>query len=231
MLNKRIFYPLAITAALSLSIMSCGGNSSKTTEEMPAETDTLAPNTVVTVVSDSINGHALADLGLSIRWATDNVGGDSTYYGWGETETKEEYTKSNSAWGYKSLKAFGVVEDNNLVAKYDVATQQWGAPWRMPTKKEIHELVNKCRWDVVTLNDSIKGFRVTGPNGNSIFLAANGYMSNKKIKDHNIAGRYWSATNGPATSSLCITFNVEDTIVADIDEQRIFGQSVRAVAR
>ena len=230
MLKKRVFYSFVAIAALSLNLQSCGGNSAKSSRETDEEINNDTLGTGVTVVSDTINGHAVADLGLSVRWATENVGGDSTYYGWGEIETKPEITKYNSAWGFKSLKANSVVDNGNLVARYDAASQNWGLPWRMPTKKELKELINNCKWEYVT-QDSVNGYKVTGPNGNSIFLAAAGYKSGSAIKDANVVGRYWSASHGAGTSSQCLDFNVQYMTITTNDELRIFGQSIRAVTK
>lgn len=227
MLKRSTFYSLVATAALSMNLLSCGGHSSNSSEDTENGTTNGVPRAIV---SDTINGHGVADIGLSVRWATENVGGDSTYYGWGEIQTKREFTKFNSAWGYKSLKSNGVVEGSELVAKYDAATQNWGQPWRMPTKQEIRELINNCKWEVDTV-DSICGYRVTGPNGNSIFLAADGYRTGANVKDANVVGRYWSATHGSGTSSQSLEFNLQNTTVTETDELRIFGQSIRAVTK
>lgn len=49
-----------------------------------------------------------------------------------------------------------------------------GDLWRMPTLKEMEELINKCMWTWTTLN-GVNGYKVVGLNGNSIFLPAAGY--------------------------------------------------------
>lgn len=51
----------------------------------------------------------------------------------------------------------------------DVAHVKWGNNWHMPTATEQLELINKCTWEKFILND-VYGHKVTGPNGNSIFL-------------------------------------------------------------
>lgn len=56
----------------------------------------------------------------------------------------------------------------------DVAATRWGGKWRMPTAREVEELCSKkCLWTWTTIN-SVAGYKVTGPNGNSIFLPAAG---------------------------------------------------------
>ena len=75
----------------------------ETLENMDSSTDTSEkPNTEVH------SGHEYVDLGLSVKWATMNVGATSPegygdYYAWGETETKSSYTLNNYKW-YESSK-------------------------------------------------------------------------------------------------------------------------------
>ena len=57
----------------------------------------------------------------------------------------------------------------------DAATVNWGKPWRTPTLSETQELINYCSW-VLTTQNGVSGYKVTGANGNSIFLPAGGVM-------------------------------------------------------
>ena len=91
-----------------------------------------------------LNGHEWVDLGLSVRWATCNVGASvpleyGDYYAWGEIETKMEYTEENSVTSGVEL------DDISGNPQYDVATANWGEGWRMPTEQELDELTDKCR--------------------------------------------------------------------------------------
>ena len=136
-----------------------------------------------------INGHEYVDLGLSVKWATCNVGANApheygNYYAWGETKTKSEYTIENS-------KTYGEnMSDISGNSRYDAARANWGGSWRLPTKREMEELVNKCTW-TWTKQSGIRGYKVIGPNGNSIFLPAAGddfgYSGSK-------VGCYWCST-------------------------------------
>ena len=113
-------------------------------------------------VSGTINGHYYVDLGLSVKWADRNIGAlsSSAYgdnYAWGETETKDEYTESNSV-------TYGVeMDDIAGNAEYDAATANWGSKWRMPTRDEFEELLEKCSWVWMSRN-GFNGYLVTGPN-------------------------------------------------------------------
>ena len=129
-------------------------------------------------------GHGYVDLGLSVKWATCNVGATSPedygdYFAWGETETKSEYTEENSATyglSISQLESQGYIDGaGNLNPQYDAAAANWGGDWRMPTVAEMWELINNCTWTWTTQN-GVSGYNVEGPNGNSIFLPAAGYI-------------------------------------------------------
>ena len=142
----------------------------------------------------TINGHDWVDLGLpsGLKWATCNVGtttpeGYGNYYAWGETTTKTSYDESNSV-------TYGVsMNDISGNANYDAARSNWSSTWRMPTKAEMEELVDNCTWTWIT-QSGVKGYKVTGANGNSIFLpAAGGYVGSSRYYVGEY-GYYWSST-------------------------------------
>ena len=142
------------------------------------------------------------DLGLSVPWATTNVGSsDPTGYGdffaWGETEPKGEFLESNYKWGtfdrnqgatltkYNLNPACGPVDGKwTLEPEDDAATANWGDGWRTPTAAELAELQRECTWTWQDNYDNtgVPGFLVTGPNGNSIFIAASGINEPRRIR-------------------------------------------------
>lgn len=137
------------------------------------------PKVVVNTDRGTLNGHEWVDLGLSVRWATCNVGASSpsdygNYYAWGETTTKSSYTEDNSRT-YEKI--WGDISGN---PSYDAATANWGNGWRMPTKAEFEELINRCTWQWTTQGGQ-RGCKVTGPNGNSIFLPAAGWRDDTSL--------------------------------------------------
>ena len=153
---------------------------------------------------DHFNGHEYVDLGLpsGLKWATCNVGASSPedygdYFAWGETETKTEYTQDNSlTYGLtkSELQLQGYIDGSgNLTPSHDAATANWGGSWRMPTKEEQQELIDNCTWTWTTQN-GVKGCKVTGPNGNSIFLPAAGLRRGSSLYDDGNNGYYWSST-------------------------------------
>lgn len=128
------------------------------------------------------------DLGLSVKWATCNVGANSSeeyggYYAWGEIEEKNDYSIETYKWAngsyfytkYCTDSSRGIVDGKTTLGlEDDVAHTKWGGEWRIPTYQEMYELFEKCTWTWTSLN-GVNGCIVTGPSGNSIFLPAAGY--------------------------------------------------------
>ena len=167
--------------------------------------------------------HEWVDLGLSVKWATCNVGANAPeefgdYFAWGETQPKEVYdwstykwTKLNSEGDIDSLirynfnKAYGVVDSiSTLFPEDDAAIVNLGKDWRMPTKAEIQELIDKCNWKWTTQN-GVNGYKVTGPSGNHIFLP---HTERVHINNEGYYSCYW--TSQPISpGSVALRFNNE----------------------
>lgn len=177
-----------------------------------------------------INGHEYVDLGLpsGLKWATCNVGANKpedygNYYAWGETGTKSSYGESNSKTYGKQM------NDIKGNSQYDAARSNWGGSWRLPTEKELEELANKCTWKWTTQN-GVKGYKVTGPNGNSIFLPAEGYRYGSSLFNAGEYGYYWSSTpyESYSGSAYALYFNSSEHNVNY--RHRYYGRSVRPVS-
>ena len=155
---------------------------------------------------DKYNGHEYVDLGLpsGLLWATCNVGANSPeaygdYFAWGETTTKSDYSSSNCptyGLSISQLQSQGYIDgEGNLTPQYDAAAANWGGAWRMPTKSEMQELIGYCTTTTWTTQNGKNGYKVTGPNGNSIFLPAAGYRSGSSLFSAGSDGYYWSSTS------------------------------------
>ena len=158
------------------------------------------------------------DLGLpsGVKWATFNVGATQPeeygdYFAWGETEPKELYDEST----------YSEKEE-------DAATANWGSEWRMPTQAEQDELRTECSWTWMTKND-VNGYKVVGPNGNSIFLPAAGYCSGSSLYNVGHKGFYWASSlyTGNTSYAYYLSFTYND--VSRYSNDRCYGQSVRPV--
>ena len=163
-MNKKFFLSLLnlmVVAAMGLCVMSCSdddddnGNSENGSGGESNEEEVVVGQAV--------------DLGLSVKFADRNIGAKSvedlgTLYAWAETETKTEFSTEN----YFD-KDFSIVTSNICGTEYDVAKTKWGNQWRMMTWDEVLEMKEKCTVETITQKGVI-GMRITGPNGNSIFI-------------------------------------------------------------
>ena len=178
----------------------------------------------------TINGHEYVDLGLSVKWATCNVGaskpeGYGNHYAWGEISTKSNYSSGNSVTYGKNFSDIGGYPT------YDVACNEWGSSWRLPTKAEFDELCNEnnCTW-TWTKQNGVEGYKVTSKkNGNSIFLPAAGWRSGTSLNYQGTDGYYWSSTPRESLSSeACYLYFDSDSHFTNWSD-RNDGQSVRPV--
>lgn len=127
--------------------------------------------------------HEYVDLGLSVKWATCNVGATKPeeygdYFAWGETTPKstydwETYKYCNGSFDsltkYNNSSIFGTEDyKKTLELADDAARANWGGSWRMPTKAEQDELREKCTWTWTTQN-GVKGCKVTSKTTVSLF--------------------------------------------------------------
>ena len=184
---------------------------------------------------DEITPGKEVDLGLSVNWAGWNVGASSPeqyggYYAWGETEEKSAYYEETYKYYDSKTGRYINIGSNISGTQYDVARQKWGGSWRMPTNAEIDELL-KCTWTWCQYK-GVWGQKVTGPNGNSIFLPAAGYRYG--------TSRDYDGSNGAYLSASLYEYNYgRDAWYLDIYNGcyggvryysfRYFGRSVRPV--
>lgn len=191
------------------------------------------------------NGYEYVDLGLSVKWATCNVGATKSedygdYFAWGETQPKSTYNWNTYKWcngSYNTLTKYCTNSDygtydgkSTLELADDAARANWGGSWRMPTKEEQDELRDNCKWERTTQN-GVKGYKVTskkkGYTKNSIFLPATGYRNGSSLSSVG-GGYYWSSslnTDFP-DNAYCLDFNSSSV---DWDYRRYLGRSVRPV--
>ena len=138
--------------------------------------------------SGTVDGYGYVDLGLSVKWATCNVGASNPedfggYYAWGDITESVSYSRATY---YVSTS----INTDIKGTKYDVAYMRWGQNWRMPTRAEFDELFSKCTCKEETLN-GVSGYRLTGSNGASIFIPKAGYKEDGKTYSNL---RLWTST-------------------------------------
>lgn len=229
---RKPFYSFLITVVTVATIISCSSNGKSTQSEKK-------PKDAVAV-----------DLGLpsGTKWANMNVGATTpydpgSYFQWGETtncndttedvDLFENYTPGNSpAFTDSALMRadefgfyYGDIAGN---AKYDAATANWGEEWSMPTLDQIRELLISCNWTPETI-EGITVYKVTGPNGNSIFLPGANCrgMYAKKYDSHSAI--YWSSTSSPYVDGAFFFTCQPDGLHYNFHLLRMTGCNVRPV--
>ncbi len=176
-----------------------------------------------------VDGHECVDLGLSVKWATCNIGAATPfdfgdYFAWAEINPVPDYrARFCKSWG----KLLPFIGGN---AALDTATAHWGENWRMPSGAEIDEIVDKCQWQWTNEN-GVNGCRVTGPNGNSVFFPAAGYMIGTELKYAGLYGHCWSSTPNEFCKNSAYILYWGDGNVYRLWNFRYFGRTVRAVTR
>lgn len=172
-MNKFKILSIGACVALCLAFVSCG---------------------------DGICDEQEVDLGLpsGTIWAGWNVGATSPeeyggYYAWGETEEKRDYSAESYKFSYIESNMYKYENIGTDIAgtQYDVARQKWGGSWRMPTKEELIELHKECEWKSFVYK-GVKGYKVTGPNGESMFIPIAGYKKDNLWEKE--VGKYWGST-------------------------------------
>ncbi len=146
------------------------------------------------------------DLGLSIKWASFNLGASAPeekgdLFAWGEVVPKTEFSLNNYVFysgysgghalfsKYVTKSGYGTYDGRaTLMSKDDAACQLWGNDWRLPTKEEQDELRTSCSWEYTQINE-IPGWKVTSKiNNNWIFLPDNLFINGAT------RGQYWSSS-------------------------------------
>ena len=161
-------------------------------------------------VKHAYNGHEYVDLGLSVKWATCNVGATKPedygdYFAWGETEPKIYYNMSTYTLTTDRGSTFTKYTGSDksvLDAADDAAAANWGDAWRMPTLDEQKELLDNCTWEWQAAGNTefggVAGMKVTSKKeGNTdkyIFLPAAGISLGTALRGAGSGGCYWSAS-------------------------------------
>ena len=178
------------SSSSSYTSSNSSSSSSKTSNSLPAK--------------EMHNGHEYVDLGLSVKWATCNLG-------------------ANDAENY----------GNHYGWEGDAARTNWGGNWRMPTDMEWIELRNSCTWSW-TKKNGVDGYLVKSrKNSNTIFLPAAGYSMKGTSGCYSLGahGYYWSSTmdKNNQNFALGVQFDSADkTFSRSLDRKNLFC-SIRPV--
>lgn len=122
---------------------------------------------------EMISADDYVDLGLSVKWASKNVGANN------RLELGDKY----SAIAADTNISWNTIPENIASSELDIANRLSNRKSMVPTRKQWKELIDKCEWHWADVN-GVVGYRVIGRNGNSIFLPSTG----------NSNTYYWSAS-------------------------------------
>lgn len=202
------------------------------------------------VLASAPAGVEVVDLGLSVKWATCNVGANAAhevgnYYAWGETTPKTQYTwatythangtnKTITKYNYDTQ--HGIVDNKHVLDSIDdAAAVNWGGAWRMPTKAEWEELRSNCTLTVTAdyKGTGVAGFimtsNVVGYTDQSVFFPAGGETDGGTLRWGN-EGYYSSSTLSDVNPEMANNANfVASGRMLMMFTTRMFGLLVRPV--
>lgn len=248
-----IFFALGVVAQVDSLILPFGATT-LTDEQKASNPDYLAyPLMLASQMPEikcnqSSDCEGAVDLGLSVLWATHNVGAEKPedygdYFAWGETQPKENYdwstykyckgtNKTMTKYCNNSSYGNGGFTDTKTVLdpEDDAATANWGGSWRMPTDEEMTELRNNCTWTWTTQN-GVNGYKVVGKNGNSIFLPAAGWMLGTSLNLVGSCDFYWSSSLNTSNPDYAYGVLFYSSYVRRDYSNRAYGRSVRPVCQ
>jgi len=193
-------------------------------------------------IEDSYVCPELVDLGLSVKWASFNLGATKPeesgyYYAWGETNPKDSYTWETYKWcnggvvvqwesadllKYCDVAQYGYngYTDDRVVldSEDDAASVHLGDKWRIPTSEEWVELMTDCTWTSETVN-SVSGYRISSKtNGNSIFLPSVQYIRQRTVYQYSSFASYWSSSLAAGWNGNYAVYRTPDLAYAFVSD-------------
>lgn len=237
-LRKEGYDPLKFTVDIQRD------QTTQLSKEMPALGSTKPKQSLQ---EQTYSSDEYVDLGLSVKWASCNVGAYSpesngNYYAWGAITGNSAYD-----WEHYRFRSSGSKEDDIKFSKYvmnsrygsvdskkrldeddDVARFMLGRGWRMPTAEELSELKNKCTWTWTTYK-GVYGCDVLGPNGNRIFIPAAGFNGGGTSGQEGQYGYLWDSRLDDNTIYGGFLYFNENGVNDETSTSRYYGLSVRAV--
>ena len=243
-LRKTLFLMLAVIGTSSVSAQYYLNLYQKDGSNIKYKTSEIEKISITDRVRPNFNAE-FVDLGLSVKWASCNLGAMTPtefgmYYAWGETDTivsssqykwYDNFTQKYSK--YVLTEYYGKMDNKyRLDAEDDVANVYGGPDWRIPTDKEVKELVDSCYWTWTYVN-GVAGYQVRSPkNGNSIFLPAAGVVWDSIPQSQGYSGYYLTNTlYTQYNSSFCNNLYFDELGFYLTNDNRNLGYTVRPVVQ
>ncbi len=182
------------------------------------------------------------DLGLpsGTLWARKNVGAEKetdygNYHSWGDSKiiTSNKYNDYSGFWIYTNIGKYIDYQGNT---RYDIAKALWGGDWVTPNQNDFLELIEYCKtleWKNI---GGVNGLFITGHNGRSIFLPANGDRYVDGYYAVNEVCAYWSSEfkaryNGEDNVGALFTASEDEYPTDLIDWEFAYGCAIRPVIK
>lgn len=167
------------------------------------------------------------DLGLSVEWATVNVGAAKPeeaggLYGYGDNTL---FNTSTVASDYVATDAEN--SEYDLPAENDLASMFILGAFT-PTKTQMQELLDNTTHEYTTVN-GVAGYRFTATNGNSIFMPVTGTRNGTTVSDEGTIGAYWTATLDEVDTEHATALTLSDGNAQVSSAYRYEGLAIRAV--
>ncbi|MCI8999062.1 MAG: hypothetical protein HFJ95_08730 [Muribaculaceae bacterium] len=165
----------------------------------------------------------LVDLGLSVKWAKFNLGARS------ESELGGRFGYGDLTGVSNSIDMADYGQKDIYRTDRDVANKAWSGSVTLPTAADFEELFNLCtkEWTVV---DGVNGYKLTGPNGNSIFLPAAGSRTISEISGEGVNGVYATGSINPGNEQFAVAFNFSSSYSSRTSTPLYEALSVRPVS-
>lgn len=225
---------------LSAGFVSCGDDDDE--DNIPPQENEQRGDDTSQTTSEAPSYVVAVDLGLSVKWASSNLGASKpeeagTRFAWGETTEKMLYNLGTYKHADGTNDTYHNIGRDISGTEYDAAHVHWKGTWRMPTAEECYELANKCDFKADKIN-GIEGYKVTAkgkPNGNYIFIPKYKYYEGE-IK-YDIIG-FWTSTISDATydgniyGTKAQIFNYNNTLGPELWwKYRWAGVAIRPVCK
>lgn len=163
------------------------------------------------------------DLGLSVKWAKANVGARTS------TELGGLFGFGDSEGCLNSIDPVDYASTSTYRTEADLAYIYTGHKGTLPTANDFEELFALCKSEWTT-QDGVSGYKLTGPNGNSIFLPAAGSRTANIVAGEGEQGYYLTGTINPSDSQFASSYVFTSSTHAKTSTAVYQALSVRPVS-
>lgn len=165
----------------------------------------------------------LVDLGLSVKWARFNVGAKS------ETDKGGLFGFGDLSGCSNSIDPVDYASADTYRSASDIVYAAYQGKATLPTAADYEELFSLCKseWTEV---EGVAGYKLTGPNGNSIFLPAAGSRTINDVTGEGTEGYYMTGTINPSNNKFAVSYQFSNGLNTKTTTAVYQAVSVRAIS-